>query len=578
MWQQWDNFTKILDNPARLGSVGYQHIQRHLRCQYRWDAGKAVTWQAVGLLLVWAYVSLLHAGNDGLWPHGDAARHAANGAFFWDFLTHLPVNPVQFALRYYVRYPVIHPTAYPPAFYLLEGVAFALFGVSPLVAKSLVLLFTLVGGIYTMAWLRRWVAQEAGWGGVLLLLLPGVIEWSHAIMLNIPAMTLSLAALYHTRRWLESPASRSLYLAFGFALLTPLTYVPAGLTLVVILAWILAERCWVIWRDRRVWLLTAAIAVGLGPWVLIGMRWAPMHTLMAFPNLDVFRHPWTHLYYWLYYAQRLPGLFRVELFGVIVLGIVMGVWDRPWRRELKWLLIWGAVCYFGLSCIWVRAPRYALLLAPPAVLLGVGGVFSCCRWLSARLHRQTAWLFGAAIASVLLWHLAIAHQVQVPVVKGFQETVAFLERQAPGGFIFYDGRHDGIFSFYVRAGDSHYKRGIVLGDKLLYTSAVLREWGLTERVTSAAEVLEALHQQCGCQWLVIARVNEPPPIAAVRYLHEVLKGPEFQLVHSFPIVDTAITHLDVYRFLPTVVEPAERVLPFLNLGPGTVLRAKPIEQ
>lgn len=118
--------------------------------------GKALPWQGLGLLLVWGYVSVLHLSNDGRWPQGDAARHAANGVFYWDLVTSLPVNPLEFALRYYARYPVIQPAAYPPLFYLLEGAAFAVFGISPYVAKSLVLLFALVGGCYALAWLRRW--------------------------------------------------------------------------------------------------------------------------------------------------------------------------------------------------------------------------------------------------------------------------------------------------------------------------------------------------------------------------------------------------------------------------------------
>ena len=96
-------------------------------------------------------------------------------------MTSLPVNPLEFALRYYARYPVIQPAAYPPLFYLLQGAAFAVFGISPYVAKSLVLLFALVGGCYALAWLRRWVAEEAGWGSLLLMLQPAVIQLSHAI-------------------------------------------------------------------------------------------------------------------------------------------------------------------------------------------------------------------------------------------------------------------------------------------------------------------------------------------------------------------------------------------------------------
>src|SRR5215471_3483680 len=111
--------------------------------RFSWQEGKSLTWQVAGLLLVCGYVFWLHWDNDGLWFQGDSPRHAANGLFWWDFLTSLPVNPKEFALSYYARYPVIHPTTYPPLFYIVEGLSFFLFGASPYVAKALVSIFTL---------------------------------------------------------------------------------------------------------------------------------------------------------------------------------------------------------------------------------------------------------------------------------------------------------------------------------------------------------------------------------------------------------------------------------------------------
>ena len=60
---------------------------------FRWQGGKALSWQTLGLLLAWLLVVGLHLGNDGLWYQGDAPRHAANGLFWWDFLTRLPADP-----------------------------------------------------------------------------------------------------------------------------------------------------------------------------------------------------------------------------------------------------------------------------------------------------------------------------------------------------------------------------------------------------------------------------------------------------------------------------------------------------
>jgi hypothetical protein len=97
-------------------------------------------------------VAALHRHSDGLWFQGDAPRHAVNGLFWWDLVHALPRDPVAYAVRYYARYPVIAPVTYPPLFYLAEGLAFAAFGSSPYVAKSLVLMFSMMAGLYTMTW------------------------------------------------------------------------------------------------------------------------------------------------------------------------------------------------------------------------------------------------------------------------------------------------------------------------------------------------------------------------------------------------------------------------------------------
>src|SRR5579859_3068593 len=183
----------------------------------RWDRGNSLFWQVAGAIGTWCYLVVSHWDNNGLWWQGDSPTHALNGLFWWDFLSRLPVSPVNFALSYYARYPAISPIAYPPAFYLVEGACYRIFGASPFVAKGLVLAFALFGCFYLMAWLRRWISHMAGWAALLLLLQPAIIIWSTAVMLNVPGAVLGVAALYHWRRWLENPATGQLYWSVSYA-------------------------------------------------------------------------------------------------------------------------------------------------------------------------------------------------------------------------------------------------------------------------------------------------------------------------------------------------------------------------
>jgi hypothetical protein len=231
-----------------------------------------------------------------------------------------------------------------------------------------------------------------------------------------------------------------------------------------------------------------------------------------------------------------------------------------------------------LSYMPAKDTRYALLLAPPAVVLGVIGLSSVARWGAVLVGGDPSRFLLPAGAALLAFHVSTSAFVWVPVVKGVREVVAFFEREAPKERIFYDGLYNGVFSFYMRANDPDFRQGVVLGSKLLYSSAIFVFWHRTERVSSPAEVIDVLRGECGCQWLALERGEGSNQIAAAKYLRQAVTGPEFQFVKSFPIVAPYVTHVDVYRFLLPVEKPHELELPFPILGDGVKFRAKPIER
>ena len=546
-----------------------------LREMVQWNKGRSVFWQVLLLLVVLLYVAGLHWSNDGLWYQGDSPRHAANGLFWWDFLASFPVNPIKFALSYYACYPVINPATYPPVFYLIEGVAFKIFGASPFVAKGLVLAFALFAGLYATAWLRRWVSEEAGWGSALLVLQPGIISWSNSITLNIPSMALMLAAMYHARRWIEAPKSRQIYLTAFFALLGILTYYTTGIVVFVTLAWIIAEGRWGVLWDRRVLILCLLSALLLVPFAAVLFRWDARHAVTAVypaPQYRLVLHNWT------YYLKAVKFLFSIPLLVFGGIAIVSGLCDQRWRREVKLQLIWVIVCYVGFSYLLTKEERYILVLGPPLVILCVIGLISFLRLFAAWLKRDLPWVFLAAIALLSGIHIVTAPFVHVPQVKGFKEMVAFFEEVAPEERVLYDGTHNGVFSFYMRARDPDFKRGVVLGNKLLYTSSMSLDRHLSERVSSSADVIRVLQKEGGCRWLAIEWRDGSDRFVSMRALREAVTGPEFQFVKSFPVIAHQTKRVDVYRFLLPVEQPNDQELPFPRLGKGKVFRSKPIER
>jgi hypothetical protein len=526
-----------------------------------------VAGQVTLVVLTWVYLCSLQWDNDGLWYQGDAPRHAANGLFWKDYLLSLCPDPESYALSYYARYPVIAPTAYPPVFYCLEGALFAVLGPSPYVAKGLVLLFALVAALYTTAWLRRWVAAEAGWGGALVLLLPGVVWWSHAIMLNVPAFALAVGALYHARRWLESPASRHIYLAATLSVLAVFTYFTACVVAFIIAAWLIALRRWRLLGRPRTLAVGAAGALLMLACLLAVFRWAPpMYLGFLTPSAD---HVWS-VANWAYYPRHLHEIFSPHLIAVAVGGAAAGLVSQRWRCETSLLLIWVAVTYVFFSYLVAKESRYVLLLCTPLVGLVMIAVFALAHGVGVLLKRPPQ-----AVKVCALVALAILLGVQawlasgvlgIRSLHGFREVAAYFEQVAPAEPVLYNGYHDGIFTFYVQAGDPEFRRQVVLGNKLLYT-------------TPQQGFLEALRTRGGCRWLAIevsqaSKQYWPSPSA----LLEVAQGPEFSWVRSFPLHGKGVERVEVYRLNIPIESPEEIELPFPILGGGTHYRVRPIRR
>ena len=121
------------------------------------------------------------------------------------------------------------------------------------------------------------MSEEAGWAAGLFLLLPGISCWSDAIMLNIPALTFSIAAVYHTRSWIDTPNAsvRDFWFVPVLTLCAILTYYTAGIIVFAIAGCIMFHRgLGRPFGSKKILLLILAIVAFL-PFVWLIIRWAP---------------------------------------------------------------------------------------------------------------------------------------------------------------------------------------------------------------------------------------------------------------------------------------------------------------
>jgi len=505
--------------------------------------------QVAVVALAFLTIAALHRQNDGLWFQGDSPRHAMNGLFWWDLLTTLPRDPVEFAVRYYARYPAINPATYPPLFYFVEGLTFAAFGPSPQVAKFIVLLFGVMAGVYTMAWARRWIGPVAGWAGPFLAFMPGIVLWTNSVMLNIPAAALGLAVLYHFRRWSETARVTQLVLTLLFAAAVVLTYYQGGIVLCICAGWAALR-----WREfrlnrRALWIAAGALCA-IAP-VAIAITLAPVQTARHLPTLALLTRSSTWTFYW----TTLPDVTGRPALVAGVAGLIAGFFTARWRTDAAYLAIWITALIVGLSLLPAKDPRYVLLSAPAFVLAAAIGLAVAVPHLGARRPEWQA----AALAAGLAAGFWSAARVQVPQVSGFREIATYLQEQAPRDAVLYDGQYDGLFGFYVRASDPHFERRVALGSKLLYQDGPASTFTPVQKsnVASTQDVVNLLRTRSGCRWVAIEVTRNPGSIGR-RLLREAVARPEFELIRSFPITGAGERRVDLYRSV-IAVDPVAAV-------------------
>ncbi len=499
--------------------------------------------QQAALLAALLLVATWHWGNDGLWFQGDAPRHAATGLFFRDLLTALPADPLAFALSYYARYPVLVLGAYPPLFHLAEGVAFGLFGASPYVARGLVLLSTALAGAYSLAWGRRWIGPLAGWAGACAVLVPAVMRYSNAVLLNMPAAAFGLAALYHFHAWLDEGRGRDRTLFIVYSVAAILTYYPGAIVLPVAMTWMLAARGRA--RGRFLVILAGLLGVLIAALALT----MPAHLARQVPSAAKLLSPVN----WIFYARVLADLVGLPWLGLAAAGAAAGLWT-PARRAATLRLVLATVA--ALSCLALlpaRDERYALLLGPLLVLTAFVGIVTV---VDASGRRAPA--VGTAIVLVLLGLTTTAAlRTRVMRVAGIDAVARYLRDHGPDDAVLYSGIYDGVFGFYVRAFDPGYARRVVFSGRLLYEyrQGVDFTWTETPHVASADDVVRLMRTASGCRWVAVEVGGEGLLSATEHWLRQALAGPAFEHVQSFPVTGRPVTRIDLYRFtLP--VDPA----------------------
>jgi hypothetical protein len=452
----------------------------------------------------------------------DESLHAMSGYFFLDFARELPLShPVRYAQVYYAHYPALSGLIHwPPAFYVCEALFFGIFGPSAVSARLTVLCFSLIGIVFWYRLAKNFLGEwPAAFSALAFALAPPMLLYEQSVMLEVPALAASTAAIYYWIRYCQDERIPDLYIFAAFTALAALikytTFYLAPFCLLTTLAmrkWRLVLR----WRTLFALALIAG-AIGYYYYLLFTLHWASMsnftHVEHSNPLAGV-------AYYWIIAREQLGW----PLFLLSIAGMLSSHW---WDKSggSKVMFSWIFACYAIFSILEIKQGRHVLFWVPAFIYFSAGFLLSD-RWPKPmRLAGRAAAIILSCSAILTGWTF------QRPYVQGYAEVAQKVASSSDRGVILYDADVPGTFTFFLHRHDP--ERRFVVLRKLLYVSRMKEEGGSVELLHTPEEILASL-KHYGVRYIIVSEESElEVPIQLT--LRKLLTGPQFRLIARVPI-------------------------------------------
>ena len=508
------------------------------------------------LALFFGVLSLASRNLQEISP-SDPSRHLLNGALLYDMIRSGNVfHPMEFSREYYMHYPATSLPFHPPLFPLFEAALFSVFGVEPAVARVAVAITVAASALLLYALILELNASVtlAFLTTVTFLSLRICRDVASAVMLEFPALCLTLAALYCLRRF---DRKFSLRTGILFALLGGAAawtkQVALGLGAVPWLLTAFTNR-WSYFRRRTIWIssvIFGVLALAVVEMPLMTLRWGgsagkTRHTL---PVLVAMRAA----FYWQMLGRQFSAIGLVVLVAAVVLAGV-----RVFRRSEGWFadsfyLAW----MMGILAVPLVTPqfdqRYILGSYPAMIALGYLAVFRAAGMI---FPRQWAWcpVYAAALSICVIsftWWPKV-------YLLGVRPAAQFVAGERPAR-ILYCGNQEGDFLAQLRATNPRTPPIVIRSDQVPYVRT--------------PEAIDVFAHRLGIDHIVVERSvdrssgNEWAGLPTAK----------MELEKEFPIVDRLRQwgELAVYRFTDPAPNPPDSLwIRSRLLGRGVRLDAR----
>jgi len=504
------------------------------------------------ILLFTASIMALDIHQGELHFNSDEMRHAFTGVFMRDLMVDRPGHPIGYAYMYYAKYPALGVPHWPPLFYVVEGFFFLLLGISVVTSRVVILLFALMGIAFFYGIAAQFGSRyRALLAALIMPLMPYMLLYERATMLEIPMIAMCLATLYFWLRFLATDRGVHLWATAVFLAGALLTSQKSAVLVPIIVLHFFAEGRWRLLLRWQVWAAGAASVALVAPWYWLTARTAALAVERVTGAGMTHTAQYEHWLFYPYLLQRQVGL-KMMLLGVAGLS-----WTMLFaRQKYRFLLIWVLCTYVFFSLLPEKDLRHTMIWIPPIVYLSLLAI----EVLLAR--RRWAILAGIVLALNTAYH---ALYYDRPRLSGVEAAAKFISEQPDSDLVYYQGHLNGNFIFYTRKYDPH-KTRMVAREKQIRATRIVDQFGSVQIISTPEQVVD-LFRTWGIRYAVIQDREAEAGLAPVR---QALATPAFQHVAVFTITSTVPEannqRIDVYRYVGAIERTkGQVVIPMLTL-------------
>lgn len=493
-------------------------------------------WLLAGLLLLIGLVYSLSYPASEPFFNNDETRHVMTGVYFRDLLHDMPLGHLRaYTVSYYLQYPALGLLVWPPLFYFIEGLLMSVFGTSLVVPKVLVVLYACLACAYLFLLVARTHGNEKAAVAVLVFALsPMVFQLSHYVMLEMPALSMTLAAIFYFVRYLDEDRRRDLLLAGLFSVLSALTRFDVFYLLPLFLILLVVRRRLNIVRRKEVWLVMCLAMLCVLPFYLMtsaSMGW--LHFKSVTEQLDPSQPAFLSLERLFFYPSRLPKQIGWLALMPAIVGIVYSVMSARRMKALLYFAIIVAVfiCYTPIG---ETDSRHTIYWIPAFAFFAAEGISLLSQWLrQPKLYLPLAAFFILG----MVWHV---FSKPLPHVRGYEEAAQYvLANTKTSPFCLFQGHLNGAFIYQVRRQDPNRHLWVLRTDKILFSFLVNAQVEYKQFTETDEAMLETIYKY-DPEFILIDETQTAETTFAENHVRDVINNhPErFHLEKIVPIEST----------------------------------------